>query len=110
MQKKNQIFLVILIIITSLNSNAQLGEMVGIPWTGTMGISETVSQIMARNVLDNNIQCKKAELEKDWPDRTHLAQNPLAPAVSRYPYNTNAPTAPIAESPQTIGTSLQELP
>ncbi len=106
MQKKNQFFLVILLLIISLYSTAQLGEMVGTPWTGPMGVSETVNQIMARNVLDNNIQCKKAETEKDWPDRTHLAQNPLAPAVSRYPYNTNTPTAPIAETPQTLGTSF----
>jgi hypothetical protein len=85
---------------------AQNGEMVGIPWTGTTGITETVAQIMARNVINQNIICKHAEPELQMPDRTNLSQNPLALPVSNFPVNINTPSSPVSESPQTIGTSF----
>lgn len=77
------------------------------PWTGPMGISETVDQIMARQALAPPEQ----PLRKGWkpkrirPDRTALPQNPASPAVSSWPGLTREYLPPV-ESPQTPGISF----
>jgi hypothetical protein len=95
-----------LLLFISQSLMAQNGERVGTPKTGNAGITETVAQIMARDVPVANIICKHAEVQLQDPDRTNLAQNPLAPDVPFFPYNTNAPATPVSESPQTLGTNF----
>jgi hypothetical protein len=78
-----------------------------IPWTGEMGVTETVDQIMARQAL----MPAEQPLRKGWkpkrvrPDRSALPQNPASPYVSAWPEMRGTYVPPI-ESPQTLGVSF----
>jgi hypothetical protein len=78
-----------------------------IPWTGELGVTETVDQIMARQAL----MPAEQPLRKGWkpkrvrPDRSALPQNPASPAVSAWPEERKS-YAPPVESPQTLGVSF----
>ena len=87
----------------------QNGEIVGIPWTGKPGVSETVEQIMARE--KQHRQYEWSELRETRPEprvpKHEKSENPNAPSISRWPSLTNLPPSagPIL-NPQTIGTTF----
>jgi hypothetical protein len=58
------------------------------PWTGAMGVTETVAQIMERERLnpDDTHQNKPKRI---YPDRSVLPQDPNSPAVPRWPFDGN---------------------
>jgi hypothetical protein len=78
-------------------------EIKGITTDGSMGITETVNQIMLRE--KNTVYKKKdkddEEIEPINPDRTHLLQNPDSRNLSLPALN-----APASNTPQTLGISF----
>lgn len=77
------------------------------PYTGAMGVSETVADIMARQATLPEDQT----LRMGWkpkrirPDRSALPQNPESPEVASWPKATTG-YAPPMESPQTLGVNF----
>lgn len=103
-------------VIAPTSAIAQPGEQwtVGTPWTGEMGITESVKTIMERARLEPPVDPanpKEAgfEGEEHEPDRDGLPQAPGAQAVSQWPWNPanffpidySQHVAPAA--PQTVG-------
>ena len=88
-----------------------LAQQETIPWRGEPGITETVSDIMARERARGGFGPFMGYQVKPEPG-SHPEKQPLpgAPEVSRWPAHTNlqAPTPGLSEieSPQTIGTSF----
>jgi hypothetical protein len=83
----------------------------GMPYAGNAGITESVAEIMNRELNMPRIDdMKDQESELVQPDRTNLPQNPLAPKVSSVPemppgFNAND-GGPGIFAPQTIGTNF----
>ncbi|HYR45969.1 MAG TPA: hypothetical protein VER78_03095, partial [Thermoanaerobaculia bacterium] len=86
---------------------------VGAPWTGEPGISESVSQIMARETAARaqaalGEPSAPKEIRPELFDLKNLPreQNPLAPAHSRWPLSPEGVQAAEALNAQTVGTSF----
>src|SRR5262245_27268698 len=89
------------------------GEMVGVPWTGASGITETVDQIMARaklvpapagNVVKESEKEGAEELQRPIQRLNPQAQAG-APATAIKDFRPMAPEAILA--PQTVGTAFE---
>ena len=107
--------LLLVLLLPSLSLAAQKtsdGSIVGTPWRGRAGITETVDQIMAREADKANKkqhQFSKAKHAGDEFAEPIPTQNPDAPAVSQWPSRASAPsTQTIARPllPQTPGRSF----
>jgi hypothetical protein len=79
---------------------------VGVPWTGEPGVTETAAQIMTRQ--------RHADLQPPKPHRVmpehkgarqDRPQNPEAPAVARWPLQSEPPISSL-QTPQTPATSF----
>jgi hypothetical protein len=94
-------------------------------WTGDMGITESVAQIMARAPVGRPNGIIESD-EREDPDRSHLLNDPNSPAVSQWPSKPLAngkqgrsrlPTFPllnpvgggVTDNPQTLGTNVTTL-
>ncbi len=84
------------------------GSIVGVPWTGERGVTETVAQIMARQRTADAIAAANPspfapKLKKPWLDYSTVPlkrANPDAPNVSQWP---------PAPAPQPSGRSARRL-
>ena len=62
---------------------------------GNSAVSESVSDIMARQILGaQNPRSVESEKEKEYPDRHNLPQNPNSPEVSKYSSNLKISNTP----------------
>jgi len=63
------------------------GDMPGVPWTGAVGVHRTVAEIVAIQGLETSKTgaAHMAEVEKEYPDRSHLPQAPGAMDVGQWP-------------------------
>jgi hypothetical protein len=61
------------------------GEIIGVPQTGAVGVSETTAQIMRRQLQATNVPVQVHSKPRFQVDRSHLKDNPLAPAVAQWP-------------------------
>src|SRR3954463_16562938 len=72
-----------LICFAALSSLAQsAGEEVGIPWTGSPGVTETISDIMANDKnlpLQSSMQPAESDEGRLLPNRSNLKGNPRSP-------------------------------
>ncbi len=83
------------------------GEIAGITWTGNIGISETVDQLMARQRLADARPARPYRVMPEHEvDRSHVVPDPEAPAVSQWPEGTISMPAGGPDSPQTLGTAF----
>jgi hypothetical protein len=59
----------------------------GIPWTGAVGIHRSVAQIMGLQApeMGQGAEPRMAEVEKEWPDRSHLPQSPQSIDQAQWP-------------------------
>lgn len=91
-------------------SPALADDEIGIPWTGQTGVTETVTNIMARNKqlpLQSSLQPAQSDEGRLLPNRKNLGQNSFSPNSSRYPVSAAAPVEASAFiTPQSIGTSF----
>lgn len=85
------------------------GSIVGVPWTGERGITETVAQIMERERNAPPVDASRPRETKPWLDYSSVPPkaSPDAPVVAQWP---PAPAviglrAPL--NPQTVGTSFK---
>jgi hypothetical protein len=82
----------------------------GVTTIGEPSVSETVQEIMARQILGgNNPRSVEGEKEKEYPDRSNLPQNPNSPSVSSYSSTmkiTNTPNQVTANATMTKGLSF----
>ncbi len=87
-------------------------ERVGRPWTGPLGLRESVAEIMQREA-ERRARGVPAVIREGLPvrlrPRRDLPQNPNSPAVSQWPPSAGAPklreeTTPL--TPQTLGVSF----
>src|ERR1043165_5238026 len=90
------------------------------PWVGEMGITETVAQIMARDLQTAPTRFITEADEATWPNRAKLPQNPGALFVPQWPWNASGHNAPTiidrvwnpltgggaADNPQTLGLNV----
>jgi hypothetical protein len=95
----------------------------GPAWSGEMGITETVQQIMQRPSAPPPFPTLYEADEREEPDRGGLPQDPLSPAVPRWPYERNdrrhglplPAVYPLVgpedalDNPQTIGTNVLSI-
>src|SRR6266702_606791 len=84
---------------------------IGIPWTGQPGVTETVTDIMARykNLpLQSSMQPAQSDEGRLLPNRQNLAQYSLSPRVSRYPATSSASSAEATAliTSQSIGSTF----
>jgi len=87
----------LLIIFTSILVNAQQS---GVTTIGSIAVSETVSDIMARQILGaQHFRSIEEEKELQYPDRHNLADNPNSPKVSIYPFTGSAETVSKLNTP-----------
>jgi hypothetical protein len=88
----------------------QDGDTVGTPWTGSMGVTRTVADIMAeqeRVGKRKTFRVRKEERER--PNRKNLPQNPDAPAIAKFPDDGLPAVISRTESvaaPQTVSTNF----
>ncbi len=73
----------------------------GLESTGPLGRQETTAQIMARQATAPAPK-PRPDFELEYPDRSHLPQNPASPDGPAFP-QTDAVAAPGSEAPQTVG-------
>ena len=88
---------------------AETGAQTGVPVVGSMGVTESVREIMDRQrAHPEELVEGETEAEKVPVDRTGLPQNPLSPEAAQWPPNSaRAPLgSPSPLSPQTVGTSF----
>ncbi|MDZ4806398.1 MAG: Calx-beta domain-containing protein [Candidatus Eisenbacteria bacterium] len=85
----------------------------GIPAAGAPGISETINQIMDRELNAPRLDTDGKDMESELvqPDRTGLPQNPASPKVEQMPelppgFEGEAAPGISPFSPQTVGTSF----
>ena len=91
---------ILISILFSVFVNAQQIEK-GITTFGSSAVSETVSDIMARQILGaKNPRSVEAEKEKEYPDRHNLPQNLNSPGVSSYSSKLK-----ISNSPNQVNSS-----
>ena len=85
------------------------GSIVGVPWTGERGITETVAQIMEREETLRRSNASHPRVTKPWLDYSSVrpkAGNPGALLVSQWPPIGVSATDIGPHSPQTVGTSF----
>jgi hypothetical protein len=83
------------------------GEIAGVSQTGAAGVSETTVQIMRRQQVAANVPVQIHTKPHFQVDRTHLKDNPLAPAVAQWPAVTPLRSAPVSPlGPQTTAISF----
>ena len=81
---KYYVSVIIILILTSVLVHAQQ-EAKGVTTIGTAGVSETVGEIMAKQILGAHPKrFVEAEKEMQYPKRNNLAQNPNSPLASQY--------------------------
>src|ERR1051326_224283 len=88
-------------------------EVAGVPWVGGKGITETVTEIMARGLSKapggSLLHGEEHEL-RVMPGRRSHPQNPDAAAISHWPSSKGLPTQSVETlspmNPQTIGTDF----
>src|ERR1035437_8711706 len=74
----------ILLVLTSIIAKGQQ-EVKGITTIGGSAVTETVGNIMARDILGAQpIRMNETEKEKEYPDHSNNPQNPSSPLVSNY--------------------------
>src|SRR6266436_3602097 len=82
----------LLLILTSLVALAQTGgETVGIPWTGSAGVTQTVTEIMAqdRNLpIQSSLQPRQSDEGRLIPNRKNLGQYGGSPRSSQSASNS----------------------
>jgi hypothetical protein len=84
------------------------GEIVGAPWTGEMGIAETVNEIMARQRRAVT-EVEPESIEAEPYGRLHHAdipQNPNSPQIARWPIQAGGAPTGQSFTPQTVGTNF----
>ena len=89
-------------------------EIIGTPWTGPAGITETLDEIMVRaREADAFVgpRLVREQIEPAELDRENLPQNPDAPAISSWPPRSGNAWAmdeviAIPRNPQTVGTTF----
>ncbi len=91
-----------------LFAQTESAEILGIPWTGGPGVTETVEQIMQRELeFPPDRQFRMGlKPKRTRPDRRLLSQNPLSPEVASWPINANRGLLSPTVSPQTLGVSF----
>jgi uncharacterized repeat protein (TIGR01451 family) len=90
-------------------ASARGEDVVGVPWTGQPGITETVAEIMARERLAPRVDTTRprpSKPEVEFRRQQPLRQNPGAAAVSRWPMIGPRLVAPRPYNPQTVGTNF----
>ncbi|MDR3609461.1 MAG: hypothetical protein P4L27_02735, partial [Ignavibacteriaceae bacterium] len=91
---KLSVSIILLLILSSFITNAQQGEK-GITIAGNSAVTETVHDIMARQILGgNNPRSVESEKEKEYPNRNNLPQNPNSPNSSKYSSKMNIINGP----------------
>lgn len=65
-------------------TNSPDAEIVGEPWTGAVGVTETVADITKRGQNQPVVMRQERE-EHEYPDRSGLPLNPDSPLVSQWP-------------------------
>ena len=88
------------------------GSIVGVPWTGDKGVTETVAQIMARQRAADaaNPGQSQPRLTKPWLDYATVPlkrANPDAPDVSQWPPAPAGAASVEPRSPQTVGVTFK---
>src|SRR5712671_2008797 len=88
--------------------NTPAGYLRGKPWTGSMGITETVEEIMARADSNSIVEIHEAHSTLPMLDKS-LQANPLAPLVAQWPKGSAPPSPPVPRPflPQIPSTSFQ---
>ncbi len=83
-------------------------EVLGTPWTGSAGITETVDQIMARDSLTPKLAAGTiiARPEPKGPDRRSFPNDPDSPATSGWPVLAPGVGASLPYLPQTVGVNF----
>jgi len=84
-------------------------DQVGIPWTGQSGVTETVSEIMARDKnlpLQSSLQPAQSDEGRLLPNRKNLQQYSPSPHISQSPAETTNLTASALVNPQSLGVSF----
>ncbi len=109
---RSVLILVCLTLLPLLRAGAQdANEVVGIPWTGAPGITETVDEIMARQrvVGDNVPNIPREPRPEPMVARFNKLENPNSLAVSQWPPvdpKKLETEPPAAMNPQTVGVSF----
>jgi hypothetical protein len=84
-------------------------EIIGVPWVGEKGVSETVASIMAREALAAPTRSKEPRLmvEREEVERDDLPQNPFSKDVARWPEQSGLLQKELPGfGPQTVGMSF----
>ena len=83
------------------------GSIVGVPWTGERGITETVAQIMERERNAPPVDASQPRVTKPWLDYSTVPPKKSlgAPPVAQWPPALGGQMAPL--NPQTVGTSFK---
>jgi hypothetical protein len=107
---RSVLILVCLTLLPLLRAGAQEArEVVGVPWTGASGITETVEQIMAREIGRKPFEWSEARETRPEPrvPRHEKRENPNAPTASQWPALSDlSPQGNPRLSPQTVGTTF----
>jgi hypothetical protein len=105
---KLSITIIFLIILSSVIVNAQQ-NIKGETTIGTTAVTETVRDIMARQISGVNPRSVEREKEKQYPNRNNLPQNPNSPEASTYSATMNiinGPNQVTSSAPITKGLSF----
>lgn len=85
----------------------QDGDTVGIPWTGTEGVTRSVAEIMSEQSLAGpRKEFRVRNEERETPDRRNLPDNPDSHAIAKFPDDGLDPISDRSETaiaPQPIG-------
>jgi hypothetical protein len=84
-------------------------EIVGVPWQGASGITESVADIMARQrQIDSTSPAHgpPRPIREEFELERHPAPNPDAPAVSQWPPSREPATPIESRAPQPIGVNF----
>jgi hypothetical protein len=104
-----KLFVSILIsIMFSVILNAQQ-DVKGVTTVGNKAVSETVGDIMTRQILNETPRSVETEKEKEYPNRKNLPQNPSSQNVSSYSSDLkirNTPNQVLSSAPITKGLSF----
>ncbi len=106
--------LVGLIPVVCLAQSAAGDGMVGVPWNGGPGVTETVEAIMARDKnlpVQSGMKPRQTDAGRLLPNRKNLRHNPQSPRVSRWPPRDAVSAAGLAVvsdplAPQVAGVSF----
>lgn len=87
------------------NPQGARDDVMGVPWVGSFGVTETVAEIMARNAVMAPLDSvpKGVKPKRIRPDRSGLPQNSLSPQVPAWPVRKEEDGSSPALAPQTLG-------